>query len=278
MERRLVFSNALKGKLDCVGSSTKEVWRQCGISDTNGLMEKIIGLLNDEYPKLNIAEFVFRQNLAVYGESSTYFGVLEVMEEGGDEGEIEAYVFMIPPKYETRSGVLAQQVFPVLSGMMPFFQNSNDYKLSNRPIYIVNANEVNQTAAMAVNIICGQILDFRYIDIFNRDLHSVLSNRGFNGNITTIKQLDELLTDLNKTKENDFFRLDEQCKTIEFLIVRLKDGIRVNNEPYWFVLKAYAAVYLALRESYGIDMAQFNTLARGNKTLDSFRDYIKRFG
>ena len=59
-------------------------------------------------------------------------------------------MFVIPPKYETRSGVLAQQVFPVLSGITPELKTSKDIRINNRPIFIINLNEANLTASVAV--------------------------------------------------------------------------------------------------------------------------------
>ena len=275
MERRLIFSNNLKDKLNAVSAGTRAVWAKYAITDIDYLMKKIVDMLNGKYNKLNITKYLFRDDVSVYGESSTYFGLITRVDDDGTE-IIEAYAFMVPPSYATRSGVLAQQVFPVLSGMMKSFDKSNDYKISNRPIYIINANEENHTPAMAVNYKSGEILGFQYIDVFNRSIDKILCDNGLMSNIVTIKQYDELLTQLNKSRKNEFFKLDEVSKTIKFLVVRIKDGIHVNNEPYWFVLKAYTAVYLALQEDYQFDMSEINTLARGNKTLDSFRDYVEK--
>lgn len=274
MKRKIIFSNSLKEKLDTVNYATEnEIWTKSGIKNTDDLLEKIKTSLNEKYLKINICEINFDDEVEVLKESSTYFGVIK-----NEDEVIEGYVFVIPPNYSTRSGVLAQQVFPVMSGLIPNYKESNDKQISNRPIFIVNANEVNLTPAMAVNILSGEILGFRYVDIFHRNLEEILIEKGFKGKINNIREYDECLSKLNKdNKRNEIFEIDEKNKTIKFLIVRLKDGIKVNNEPYWFVLKAYASLYLALKDGYKCDMSVFDTLQRGNKTLDAFRDYINNF-
>ena len=111
MQRKIIFSKDLKEKLDNVAYDKDISWKNNEINNTNELMNKAIQLLNEKYIKLNIIDFEFRDEVVVYNESSTYFGIIENLDE-----IIEGYVFVIPPNYETRSGVLAQQVFPVISG------------------------------------------------------------------------------------------------------------------------------------------------------------------
>ena len=187
-----------------------------------------------------------------------------------------AYVFVIPPKYETRSGVLAQQVFPVLSGITPELKTSKDIRINNRPIFIINLNEANLTASVAVNIKSGTVLGFNYIDVYDRDIDEILLSNGMNPAVRSLEDYNCMVSKVNKSVINEFFEVNTSDKTITFLKVRLKDGIHVNNEPYWFVLKAYAALYLAKKEGYTCEMSIMNQLSRGNKTLDAFRDFVEK--
>lgn len=272
MNRKIVFSMSLKEKFNTVDYNTNQLWKNVNIHNTNELINKIIDILNEKYPKLNILECQFKEKVQIYGESSTYFGVIK-----NEEEIIEGYAFVIPPAYETRSGILAQQVFPVMSGIMPNFKNSKDKKISNRPVYIINANEANYTPSMAINIRSGEILGFNNVDIFNRNIEEILMEKNLNKNVNNILEYNEWLIQINKNKQNEIFTIDDANKKITYLITRLKDGIHINNEPYWFVLKAYASFYLAKRDRYKCDMSIFNQLPRGNKTLDAFRDYIENF-
>ncbi|MCI8862950.1 MAG: hypothetical protein HFI20_10785 [Lachnospiraceae bacterium] len=271
MEHRLIFSSELEEKLKNVTGETKQAWKDIGASSYLELMECCIGKLNDSYPKLNIVSFSFHEDIQVYGQSNTYFGLIK-----NEDNVLLAYVFVIPPKYETRSGVLAQQVFPVLSGITPELRASKDIRINNRPIFIVNLNEANLTASVAVNIKSGTVLGFNYIDVYDRDIEEILLSNGINPTVRSLKDYERMVAKVNKSGVNEFFKVDALGKTITFLTIRLKDGIHVNNEPYWFALKAYAALYLAKNEGYSCDMNIMNQLSRGNKTLDAFRDFVEK--
>lgn len=271
MEYRLIFSSELEEKLKNVAEETRLAWKDIGANSYLELMEYCIRKLNDTYQKLNIVSFSFDEELQVYGQSNTYFGLIK-----NEDDVLLAYVFVIPPKYKTRSGVLAQQVFPVLSGIIPELRVSKDIRINNRPIFIINLNEVNLTAAVAVNIKSGMVLGFNYVDVYDRDIEDILLSNGINPTVHTLKDYNGMVAKVNKSGINEFFEVDDLNKTITFLTIRLKDGIHVHNEPYWFVLKAYAALYLAKNEGYSCDMNLINQLSRGNKTLDAFRDFVEK--
>jgi hypothetical protein len=109
-------------------------------------------------------------------------------------------------------------------------------------------------------------------------MDEILTQKNMKTNINKLQEYDEWLVQLNHENINEYFEIDQNEKIIRYLPTTLKDAIHVNNEPYWFVLKAYTALYLALKEEYKIDMSKFDAiLQRGNKTLDAFRDYVERF-
>ena len=96
--------------------------------------------------------------------------------------------------------------------------------------------------------------------------------------VKSIEEYNEWLIELNDQNTNEYFKIDTSTKTLYYLPTRLKDGVTVNNEPYWFVLKAYSALYLATKQKYKIDMSIFDSkLQTGNKTLDAFRNYVRKF-
>lgn len=267
MERKIVFSLDLKKTLDKVSYSSDTIWNSISVHNSDDLLLAMINSLNENYKKLNIINIEFRENVEMYGEKNTFFGIIENV-----NNEVEGYCFIIPPNYATRSGVLAQQVFPVVSGMIPYFINSKDKKITNRPIFIVNINQVTQTPSMVLNILSGMILEFNYVDIFSRELANNIKNEKY-----TIEDYDKLIVQISKGHTNEYFKLDTKNKTIQYLTTRIKDGIHVTNEPYWFVLKGYASFYLAIQEGYKCDMSVFNEISRGNKTLDAFRNYVESF-
>ena len=271
MSSTLVLSVEFENKLNSVNQSTTDAWNGIGLLNITDVINSIITKMNSINEKLDISSFEFRNDVDVLGESSDYFGF--VINENGD---VIAYTFAVPPHYPTRSGVLAQQVFPVLSGFISRIVDSELYRISNRPVYILNFNEAKHTASMAVNYFSGEILGFYYIDLFERDIHQILVDNGFDPSLKTLSNYNYILSSLQGRATNEIF-LIENGNTIKFLKTRLKDGVHVNNEPYWFVLKAYAALYLSINEHYTIDMSEIDRLNRGNRTLDAFRDYVQRF-
>ena len=193
MKHKIVFPREFENVLNNIKPETATIWTNVGLDDKDAVIEAAIIRLNKKYKKLQITEWEFRDNLVVDGGSSTYFGILENEEEVCD-----GYVFVIPPRYETRSGVLSQQVFPPLSSVMETIADSKDNKMSNRPIYVININEVTFTGAMAVNVFSGHILGFGYVDIFDRSVESVLLDNGMSNNIQTVIEYDEMLKKNNK--------------------------------------------------------------------------------
>ena len=188
MNHTLVFSTEFEAKLASVSNGTKAVWNGIGITSYNDLMHLSAQKLNEDNDKLNITDVIFESNVGIYDQTNTYFGLIK-----NEIGTILAYVFAIPPKYATRSGVLAQQVFPVMSGIMPCINNSKDLHITNKPIYIINLNEETLTAAVAVNIVSGQILGFRYTDIYNRDIDQILLSEGISSKVHSISDYDNMI-------------------------------------------------------------------------------------
>ena len=284
MIHELVIPQSLPDKLNSVSSDVgvKRAWARIGVSDTNDMLNKIVKSLNVTYSKLNIENCIvkdrqdIKQDVDGCTRVSDFLGYIQKK----DTKTIVAYFFWLPPNYSTRSGVLAQQVIPSLSGVMSYLNEAQtkDFNISNRPIYIVNLNEQAMTPAIATNIISADIIGFRYLDIYSRDVYSIVRSAGIVSKVTTLEEYNKLVEETSSdSKSNEIFNIDTAAKVLKFLKLRLKDGKNVNNEPYWFCLKAYAAFYLAQKEKYTIDMSEINTLRKGNPTLDAFREYVDKF-
>lgn len=277
MNCKLILSNQMELFFENLKTNKPEVlkiWKnEFKTSDYKEILHKVITNLNNNSQKMTILNYEFSEDCSLYGQSNTFFGFL-----ANEKNDVVAYFFMIPPDYSTRSGVLAQQVFPVISGIMPYLKKSADLHLVNRPIYVVNLNEQNLTASISLNILCGKVLGFYYYDLYERDIFLPLQKYEMTSDITSIASLDRIIKNISKGDncKNDFFEIDSHNKILKYKKTRLKDGIKITNEPYWFVLKAYAAAYLGKAEGYTLDMSEFSQLPRGNKTLDSFRDYLEK--
>lgn len=284
MEYRLTFPKNMYDKLISAASETsvKTAWAELGVDSADIMMSRAVELLAEKYPKTHITDVkiidksTIKNRIDGCNRVSDFLGYISIVKENSEV--IVAYCFMIPPNYDGRSTVLAQQVIPTMSGIMNVIKDSLDYKFSNRPIYVINFNEVPMPKSVATNILCADILGFRYIDIFKRNPYEILQTEDINISNMNIQTFDSLIKETSDNGQNEIFQINADLKKITFLVDRLKDGVNVHNEPYWYCLKAYAAVYLALADKYKIDMSIFNILQKGNPTLDAFRLYVKKLG
>lgn len=302
MERRLILPTSMVEKLDraALDSKTRNVWENCGMHSRDDVLQRALGELNRRCVKLNLIRCELwdksriKAAIGYTGKVSESFGIIlngsedpQETSEAGDKRQREvivAYVFLIPPNYDGRSTVLAQQVIPTLANIRAsLLESTPDKQLSNRPIFGVNFNELPVTKAIAVNFISAEILDMRCVDVFCRDMKAIDGSAtdgsaGMSVQVKTLRDYDQLIRESSKGgQDNEIFELSHADPAIKFLTTRLKDGIHVNNEPYWYTLKAYAALTLAVREGYRVDLSQIDRLERGNPSLDAFRTYAERF-
>lgn len=87
--------------------------------------------------------------------------------------------FYIPPSLNSGNDFLTRQVMPTLLGIYEgISQDMIDLHFNNRPVYILNINETNRSEQRAVKVsfICAELLGFKYLDIFGREFHDILTN------------------------------------------------------------------------------------------------------
>ena len=65
------FSISLKEKFNTVDYNANQLWKNINIHNTDELINKIIYVLNEKYPKLNISECQFKEKLK-YMESQVH--------------------------------------------------------------------------------------------------------------------------------------------------------------------------------------------------------------
>lgn len=271
MECKIYFSNELKSKFSSVDAKTKTVWKSLGAKNYKELIQIMLDKFNEFCDKIELIDYSFIKDVNVYGQSNTFFGYIK-----NDIDNIVAYSFVIPPAYGTRSGILSQQVFPVLSGIMTHNLNESYKTISNRPIFIFNMNENSLAPSSVLNIKSAQILGFNYFDLYDRNNDDIIKEKTGLSSIKSIEDYDIMIKKTSNNNKNEYFKLDSNKKSIKFLKTRIKDGTSVTNETYWFALKAHTGYFLAKKCGYTCDMSEIEKLKRGNKTLDSFRDYIKK--
>lgn len=273
----LIIPDKIPEKLKGASSKVevKKEWKKINATSCDDIIRIIANKIQSYDDRINIEKTIIstKQNIKSKIEGvnkvSDFLGYLS-----NENNDVCAYVFFTPPNTNGSSTFLAQQVIPTISYIIDeCIIDSPCYRLTNRPIYIINLNEVvtrMTSDSVAVNIISAIILEFNYIDIFNFSLAFSPDS------INCIADYDRLLKNTNTEGKNEIFELNVSAKKVKFLKCRLKDGINVNNEPYWFALKAYAAAYLASMEDYELDISEIETLKEGNNALDAFRHYVKK--
>lgn len=193
-----------------------------------------------------------------------------------EKGEIEE-VICIVPQLDTRSGYISQQLIPILYYfILENLRGHNLDLIGKTSIKVYDYNE-SITDAMELNILCANILG---IEVYNKNnkvkIDEYLTE---NKNISLVK-LNKLISETSKasdssTEKNEIFELID--RTLVFKKTRLtpngKNG-GLTNQPYYFCIKAYPALILALKEDYKINFDELlEDIYENNKTLNLFLKY-----
>lgn len=282
MKHKLVLCRSIKDSIDTAIPSVLAIWAMKGYSSPTDLLDKVVKRLNLYNSKLNIVEVEVRNVVEIYGSSCNYFALIESIET---KPEVKAYVFFTQPVVGSRSAFFEQQFFPVISSVIENCIESDEYHITNRPVYIININTDNMTTSMALSIYSGQVVGFNIIDMMNNDIPSILSKVGYDVFKPNIDEFDKLITSISKSKPktNNFFMVDSSLKTITYKDIKFRDKTTgklktsLTNEPYWFMLRALAAAYIVDKEAYKLDVTSLIPLS-ANKSLGAFVKYIEKIG
>ncbi|WP_101695437.1 hypothetical protein [Dorea phocaeensis] len=281
MEHKLILCQTIKDTIDNANPNALSAWATKGYSSPADLLIKIKDRLNLYNSKLNISDIEVRSTVEVYGSSCNYLGLIESVE---DKPQIKAYVFFTQPVVGSRSAFFEQQFFPVISSVIENGISSNEYHLTNRPVYIVNINTDNMTPSMALSVYSGKVVGFHIIDMMDNDVNSILLSVGYDTNKQSITEFDKLITNISvsRPKANNFFDLDCASKRITYKDQKFRDKsgalkTTLTNEPYWFMLRSLAALYLVDKEGYSFDVSSLTVLS-SNKSLGAFVKYVKKIG
>lgn len=238
----------------------------------SSLYKKHIKDVFESHTEYQINDINFVDNIIGQDNKTTYMGILF------DENNKKiAFVIVIPPNLGTRTGYIAQQVFPGLNDEISRCNRDKNAYLTKLPIYIVDLEESELTSSNALNISIVKKLGIEFFSKVDKPSIKKLNDLGLNGYIYNLYDYNEHINKVATRNGNTFFELDDNNNKIVFKVESLKDGIKITNEPYFYVMKSYLAAMLGFMEGYKLDLSEFNTkIARGNKTLDVFRDYCEK--
>ena len=281
MEHRLVLCQTVKDTIDNADPTALTAWNAKGYTSPTDLLDKVKERLNEYNTKLNLIDIDVRSTIDVYGSTCNYLGLIETVEANP---KTKAYVFFTQPIVGSRSAFFEQQFFPVISSVIDNGIASKEYHLTNRPVYIVNVNTDNMTTSMALSVYSGKVVGFNIIDMMDNDIDSILLSAGYDTSKPSIEEFDKLITSISvsKPKANSFFDLDLVMKKITYLDSKFRDKTgalktTLTNEPYWFMLRSLAALYIVDKEGFKFDVTSLSSLS-ANKSLGAFIKYVEKIG
>ena len=255
----LVLTNEFKLILE--SEEIKNGLTRKGYATTNEFIAAMIKRINQFDPLLKLKDVAFHD----LQNADKYIGVIL------DETLNKQYNFcVIPPKLGTRSGFLTQQIFGFISNIILKNKSAGTYSLCDKPVIVINCMlDENIAPSATCNIIGAKLVGFNYIDMFNRKVD-------FGTQIHTLKEFNEIVGQY-KDISKDFVISND---SITFKTERLK-GLKENltNEPYYFAINSYPALFLAHREGYTIDISEFDewyNTSKNNKNIEAFVTIAKK--
>lgn len=261
MGKYIILSHKFKEKLS--NQDSLNVLKEKNINSIDEFEKAILNRLNHIDDKLEIKAIRYEEL-----KSDMYIGFIY-----SESDALVAYLSIIPPKLDTRSGFLSQQIFGFISNIILSNLESPNRQVVDKPFYILNSDTEEIKLAKAINIIGSEILNMVFIDLYNRTIEEVLPEKKPKSYFKTLANYNALIGD------SSYFELSNN--TISFKASKLKDLKEVlTNEPYYFAIKAYPALYLAYKEHYNIDVSVFATWEQSgkfpNKNVNAFYLYAKR--
>lgn len=254
-------------------------WRSINIDTVEDMVNRIICDMNKKFHKLNILSYrieskeKIRQAIENKGNSSIYSGYLE-----NEQDDIAGLFFYIPPELNSGNDLLTRQVMPTLIGIYEGLDSDKiDLHFHNKPVFVVNLNETGRTEQPAVknSIICAELMEIRYLDMFQRSYYDILANVDQNYCLPgAIEEFDKLLTQ-NGNKNNEYFIVDRKNKCIRILSERLRNSSNLTAELYRYCMRIIPAVYIAARDKYWIDVKELKRIQ--NDKVGIIIDFIIKY-
>lgn len=261
MSYKLILSEKFKEKIS--SNESLMLLSSKGIDSLSEYESRLIEIIKFKNSKLVIDEIVYSDE-----KLDKYSGYII-----NNLDEKIVYIFIVPPKLGTRSGFITQQVFGTLSNSTKNIYNSSSYYLSEVPVYIINSDVEDINLSKARNIVASKLLGFKFLDFYDRNEEEVLLEKFGKTNFTSLKEFTTLISD--DDGNNNYYEIDEDEQIVKFKTDQLKFlSSSLTNEPYYFAIKAYPALYLASKENFNIDLEAFDLWhtsgENSNKNVEAF--------
>lgn len=282
MSHILVLPDELRVKLSAAyaDATTHAKWLNIGVNTVDDMIDRIISDLNFSYPVLSITGIReenasdIKNRIESTGNASIFVGYFE-----NERGCVDALFFYIPPNAANANDFIPAKVMPPIFGMYNNIKNrTKDKHIHCMPVFIVNlctTTRVNN-ASVKKQIICCEILDFYYHDIFKNMYHDVIAGIDANGvpirtEVKTLHELDDLL---GGAANNKWFEVSATGTTLKILDTTVTNSKNATSDIYRLSLYAIPAVYMAVKEGLYIDTTDIATLS--GEVADTLRTFISK--
>lgn len=249
-----------------------------GIQSDQDFEKKLISLIFARYPRMHIDIVSYAPFLPGYYQryKNSALGTIE-----NSDNEVKAFVVLIPPQSSgTRTGFIAQQLFPTLTTVMMDrnLKSGNDF--SKVPIIVINANNETYSDSIALSILSLDIMNIDYVDFYGRDAKMTLLNSGIQPNIQTFQGFIQAVNSI--TNRQTYFNYDRNLNKVSLLMGNLTNQ-SMTNEPYYYLMKVVPLVILAIKEDVTIDIStlvhwETNYQSAGfiNKNMSGFLSWLRK--
>lgn len=281
MNHNLVLPEEFEAKLNAAhaDSDIHEKWLQIGVDTVQDMINRVISEMNERFPKLSITNYRaenkdnIKEAIGNRGSNSIYAGYFET-----EEGSVDGLFFYIPPSLNSGNDFLTRQVMPSLLGIYEgISEDMVDLHFNNRPVYVVNINETNRSEQRAVKVsfICAELLGFKYLDIFGREFHDVITSLNEEGDdefkISSLVDFNRLFV---TNGDNELFVVNGEEKILQLLSTKVTTSKNPSAEMYRYLLKVLPAIYMAIDEGYQVNIDDFDNVHLS--MFDAIRTYISK--
>lgn len=206
------------------------------------IKSKIITELNKYNSKLEIIDIVYGSlNLTLGNDFGKFFGlILELIDIKAEEiqpnetinfngkiygYEIFGYVFMSSNTEETRNALFSQKLFPELISILEVSQETQNFEISNKPIYLINLISTPITAlSILQEIEMMKLAGIEVINVFDNAIN----------NLETSKSLNEFSKKYFRGSLEGVYEYKADSNEYILKIDKLESGIKYENGRYKF--------------------------------------------
>lgn len=269
----------VRERFESVSAETRINLQNLGIDRIEAFEQIIIKNVKEEYPKLSLERISYGDSLPGYFQSNlnNALGTIE-----NDKNEVKAFVILTPfESGDSRSGLIAQQLFPSLTTFMSERKKKSGNDFSNVPVIVINCNNETFTKTIALSIVSLEIMNIGHIDLYNRDANRYLFNETgikFNTNnfLNYVRLIESVATRVS------YFDYNEETNTLQLLTANLTNA-SMTNQPYYFLMKVIPLIIIAMENQIDIDYSilknwysNYVRAGNSNKNMMGFFDWIDR--